>query len=148
MKKTIILITIGIILFGFLFYYLAWSLSPGSYARAETYELNVPEETLIEIINEVRVENEELDATSFFPDSKKKHWHSFYFQYEDKSLVIHTLTRPKNKTTTTFSFVGYKKRKDFGNWKAANEHFLWWKNSEAKNEFETKILKKIEDKIK
>ncbi|MCL5128805.1 hypothetical protein [Algibacter sp. L4_22] len=148
MKKKPLLIISGIILIGFFFYYLGWSLSPGSYSRAETYEFNISEETLIEIINEVKTENKELDAKTYFEDYKNKHWHFFYFQYLDKNQIIHTWSRPKNKTTTTFAFVAYKSRNDVGNWISANKYFWWWKNSEAKNEFETRILKKIEDKIK
>ena len=56
MKRKYSLIIIGILVFGFLFYYIAWSISPGSYGKAETYELNISEETLIEIINQVKVE--------------------------------------------------------------------------------------------
>ena len=148
MKRKTLLIITGIILIGFFFYYLAWSFSPGSYSRAETYEFDIPEKTLVEIINEVKTENKELDAKSYFGDSKDKHWHSFYFQYQDKKQIIHTWTRPKSKTVTTFAFVGYKSKRDLGNWISANKYFWWWKNSDAKNEFETRILKKIEDKIK
>ena len=148
MKKKILVIGIGIITIGFFFYYLVWSLAPGSYARAETYKFNIPEETLIEIINEVKAENKELDAKAHFGDSKDKHWHYFYFQYQDKKQIIHTWTRPKNKTITTFAFVGYKSKKDLGNWVSANKYFWWWKNSRAKTEFEERILKKIKEKIK
>jgi len=146
-QKTLFNIS-GIILIGFFLYYLAWSFSPGSYSRAETYEFDIPEKTLIEIIYEVKTENKELDGKSYFGDSKSKHWHSFYFQYPDKKQIIHTWTRPKNKTITTFAFVGYKSKEDVENWILANTHFWWWKNADAKNEFETRILKKIEDKIK
>jgi len=146
LKKKYSLIIIGILVFGFLFYYLGWSFSPGSYGRAETYELNTSEKVLIEIISEVKSENN-LNTNSF-ADHKNKHWHSIYFEYKDKNQIIHALTRPKNKTTTTFYFANYKNKTDFGNWIDANEYFWWWKNSKAKNEFEKRILEKIEEKIK
>lgn len=41
-------------------YYFGWSFAPGSYARAEIYEINLPEQELIDIIKEVKVENQEL----------------------------------------------------------------------------------------
>jgi hypothetical protein len=145
LKRKVIFIGIGIIIIGFLFYYLGWSLAPGSYSRAETYELNISEKALIEIINEVKSENNL--KTNSFSDHKNGHWYSIYFQYQDKNQIIHTLTRPKDKTKTTFYFSGYKSKTDVGNWIDANEYFWWWKNSKAKNEFETRILKKIEDKI-
>jgi hypothetical protein len=146
LKSKYLLITIGILAFGLLFYYIGWSFSPGSYGKAETYELNVSEKTLIEIINEVKSENN-LNTNSF-ADHKSKHWYSIYFEYKDKKQIIHTLTRPKNKTRTTFYFANYKNKSDLGNWIDANEYFWWWKNSSAKNEFEERILKKIKEKIK
>ncbi len=146
MKRKYLLALIGILAFGLLFYYIGWSFSPGSYGKAETYELNVSEKTLIEIINEVKSENN-LNTNSF-SDHKSEHWYSIYFEYKDKNQIIHTLTRPTNKTTTTFYFSGYKSKTVIGNWIDANEYFWWWKNSEAKNEFEERILEKIKKKIK
>ncbi len=146
MKNKFLLIGIGIILIGFFFYFLAWSFSPGSYGKAETYELNVPEKTLIEIINEVKTENNLM--TNSFSDHKKGHWYSIYFEYRDKNQIIHSLTRPKNKTKSKFYFANYKSKTDIGNWIDANEYFWWWKNSKAKNEFEERILEKIKEKIK
>ncbi|SFU37519.1 hypothetical protein SAMN05216480_10242 [Pustulibacterium marinum] len=146
MNRKHLLIITGIFTFGLLFYYLVWSISPGSYAKAETYELNIPEDTLIEIINDVKSENN-LQTNSFV-DHQNRHWYSIYFEYQDKNQIIHTLTRAKNKTTTTFYFSGYKNKTDIGNWINANEYFLWWKNSKEKKEFEKRILKKIEKKLK
>ncbi|SFW60106.1 hypothetical protein [Cellulophaga fucicola] len=146
MKRKYLLITIGLLAVGLLFYYIGWSFSPGSYGKAETYELNVSERILIEIINEVKSENN-LNTNSF-ADHKSKHWYSIYFEYKDKNQIIHALTRPKNKTTTTFYFANYKNKTDLGNWIDANEYFWWWKNSKAKNEFEERILERIKEKIK
>ena len=121
MKRKYSLIIIGIFAFGILFYYIGWSFSPGNYGKAETYELNISEKTLIEIINEVKSENN-LNTNSF-SDHKGKHWYSIYFEYKDKKQIIHTLTRPKNKTKTTFYFANYKNKSDLGNWIDANEYF-------------------------
>ncbi|MCT8339723.1 hypothetical protein MG296_06635 [Flavobacteriaceae bacterium TK19130] len=145
MKRKYSLIIIGFLAFAFLFYYIGWSFSPGSYGKAETYELNTDEKTLIEIINAVKSENNL--KTNSFADHKNGHWYSIYFEYKDKNLIIHALTRPKNKTTTLL-FSSYKNKTDLGNWTDANEYFWWWKNSKAKKEFETRILNKIEGKIK
>ena len=146
MKRKYSLIIIGILAFGILFYYIGWSFSPGSYGKAETYELNISEKTLIEIINEVKSENN-LNTNSF-SDHKSKHWYSIYFEYKDKNQIIHTLTKPKNKTKTTFYFANYKSKSDLGNWIDANEYFWWWKNSQAKTEFEKRILEKVKEKMK
>jgi hypothetical protein len=146
MKRKFSLLVMGFLAFGFLFYYIGWSFSPGSYGKAETYELNTDEKTLIEIINVVKSENNL--KTNSFADHKNGHWYSIYFEYKDKNLIIHALTRPKNKTTTTLYFSSYKDKTDLGNWIEANEHFWWWKNSKVKTEFETRILSKIKERIK
>ena len=146
MKRKYSLNIIGILAFGILFYYIGWSFSPGSFGKAETYELNISEKTLIEIINEVKSENN-LNTNSF-SDHKSKHWYSIYFEYKDKNQIIHTLTKPKNKTKTTFYFANYKSKSDLGNWIDANEYFWWWKNSQAKTEFEKRILEKVKEKMK
>ena len=149
MKKKLFIITLSIGLIGLFFYYLAWSLSPGSYAKAERYVLPVPEDTLIAIIKEVKTEHSEIAPQPVrYPDGKHTHWHSIYFQYEDSKQHIHTWTRSKNKTHTTFAFAGYNNENSVGNWIAANEYFWWWKNAKAKRMFETRILQKIKNKIK
>jgi len=148
LKKKILFIGIGIITIGFLFYYLGWSLSPGSYAKAETYEFDIPEKTLIEIIKEIKEENKDLDAElRGYYEHKNKYWYFIYFYYPEKKQIVSTYTSPKSKSVTTFAFVGYKRENDVGNWIAANKYFWWWKNSQAKTEFKTRILKKIENKI-
>ena len=121
MKRKYLLITSGILAFIVLFYYVGWSFSPGSFGKAETYELNISQKTLIEIINEVK--SGYSLSTNSFVDHKSKHGYSIYFEYIDKNQIIHALTRPKNKTRTTFYFVKYKNKSDLGNWIDANEYF-------------------------
>ncbi|MCL5247472.1 hypothetical protein M4I21_16750 [Cellulophaga sp. 20_2_10] len=146
MKKKILFIGFGIFLLAFLLYYVSWSFSPGSYGKAEAYELPISEKTLIEIITTVKTENNL--KTNSLNDHKNGHWYSIYFEYKDKKQLIHALTRPKNETNTTLYFSGYKSKEDLGNWIDANEYFWWWKNSKVKKEFESRILDKIKDKIK
>lgn len=144
--KKYLFLTIFVLAAVFVLYLISWSLSPGSYGRAEVYEFDIPEEQLIQIINEVKSENHYSESGEHgFLDHKKGHWYSIYF-YENKK-VTHTWTRPKNNNSTSFAFVGYQNDK-LGNWIDANEYFWWWKNSNAKNEFETTILKKIKEKVK
>ena len=38
----------------------AWFFSPGSYSRAEIYELEISKDSLIQIINEVKLENPDM----------------------------------------------------------------------------------------
>ena len=152
---------IAIALIGFAFYYLAWSFGPGSYARAELYQFNIPEDSLIKIINSVKTENINLTLTKkvnvpnggqfALEDGRKDnsdHWYSIYFYYPDKNQILHTWTRPKNKNTTTFAYVGLNNGLTLGNWKTINDSFWWWKNKPEVEEFEERILKKIRNKTK
>jgi hypothetical protein len=149
LKNRILYIGIGVITIMIFTYYLGWSLAPGSYARAERYEFDIPEKNLIEIIKEIKEENKELNAEHRgYYEHNNKHWYFIYFYYPEKKQIISTYTRPKTKLVTTFAFVGYKKENDVGNWTTANKYFWWWKNSQAKTDFKTRILKKLENKIK
>lgn len=150
MKKKLFITTLSIgLIIGLFLYYLAWLFSPGSYAKAERYVVPVSEEVLITIINEVKAEHPEIaPRTVRYSDGIHTHWHSIYFQYEDSKQNIHTWTRSKNKTHTTFAFAGYNNENSVGGWIAANEYFWWWKNAKVKKMFETRILQKIKEKIK
>ncbi len=141
-------------------YYLGWSFAPGSYARAEIYEIEVPEETLIRIIENVKNENplitlkekvETSENNKFYLREGRRDendfWYSIYFYYPEKNQIVKTWTRPKTKTTTSFAFVGINQGLILGNWKDVNESILWWKNKPIKKEFEDRILKKIKEKI-
>ena len=149
----------GLIVFLILAYVSAWMIAPGSYARAETYVFNIPEDSLLTIIYEVKKENPELDLVRKvnIPDGKyfeledgrrddKDYWYSIYFYYPDKNEILHTWTRPKTKNSTTFAFVGINSGLTLGNWRTINESFWWWKNKPDKDEFEERILKKIREK--
>ena len=140
-----------------LFYYGAWLFSPGSYAKAEVYRIDVSEEVLIDIIKDFKEENPSFDLkmkdktqneeSFYLNDDKKGFWHSFYFYYPEKNQIIHTWTRKYTNSSTNFAFVGVNNGLVLGNWIDANKYFWWWKNMEVKNEFEEKILKRIKKKV-
>ncbi|MGB0887008.1 MAG: hypothetical protein ACPGSL_02695 [Vicingaceae bacterium] len=148
-------------IFLILFLYLGWSLAPGSYARAEIYELDIPEKTLIKLIEDFKNDNPTLDLTErvripngqeFYMEEGRQdssdHWYSIYFYYPDKNQIVKTWTRPKTKNSTSFAFVGLNDGLTLGNWKDVNESFFWWKNTPMKDEFEKKILDGIIKRIK
>ena len=148
-------------IFLILFLYLDWSLAPGSYARAEIYELDIPEKTLIKLIEDFKNDNPTLDLTErvripngqeFYMEEGRQdssdHWYSIYFYYPDKNQIVKTWTRPKTKNSTSFAFVGLNDGLTLGNWKDVNESFFWWKNTPMKDEFEKKILDGIIKRIK
>ncbi len=153
----------AIIVFLFSAYLVAWFMAPGSYARVETYEFEISEDSLISIIESVKKENPKLVLTEkvkiprgqrFYikegRENKKflDHWYYIYFYYPDKNEIVKTWTRPKTKNSTIFAFVGLNSSLTLGNWRMVNESFWWWKNKPYKQEFEERILKKIKEKIK
>ena len=160
--NTNIRVSIGIIgwlILVFCFLYVgAWFISPGSYSRAEIYELEISKDLLIQIIKEVKSENPDLDLPQITTPQgiyleegkhgKSDHWHHIYFYYPDKRQVIHTWVRQNTRTTTNFAFVGVDNGSTIGNWTNVNDSFWWWNNRPLKIEFEKRILEKIEAKIK
>ena len=155
--KTKILIWIFIIVSASIgIFYLGWAFAPGSYARAEIYEIELPEQELIEIINEVKVENQILtlpqEMKVILKDGrlgreKFDFWYHIYFYYPDKNQIVKTWTRAHTRTTTSFAFVAVNQGLTLGNWTDVNKYFLWWKNAPMKEEFEKRILSRINDKV-
>ncbi|MCT8341217.1 hypothetical protein MG296_14215 [Flavobacteriaceae bacterium TK19130] len=152
---------IGLITFLILAYISAWLIAPGSYAKAEIYNFNMPEDSLLKIIYKVKDENPDLNLNQevrtpngdYFEleegrSDSKDYWHSIYFYYPDKNEIIFTWTRPKTKSSTSFAFVSINSGLTVGNWRTVNDSFWWWKNEPDKEEFEERILKKIIDKTK
>ncbi|MCF8278544.1 MAG: hypothetical protein K9J17_17585 [Flavobacteriales bacterium] len=137
----------------FAFYYFAWSFAPGSYPRAEIYEFDIPENELIEIIEEFKEENPHLKVPKLgqyeLVDGRKEpsdHWYDIYFYDKDNNQIIHTWTRPASKTTTSFAYDAVNHGLTLGNWETVNDSFWWWKNTPLKTRFETTILKSIKEK--
>lgn len=156
-KRNLVIGILAVFVILILGYFVIWSSAPGSYARAEIYELDISENELIGLIHEFKKENPTLNLNSkvivsngdevYLNDHKKGFWHSFYFYYPDKNQIIHTWTRPNTQNKTDFAFVAVNDGLTLGNWKSANESFFWWNNIPLKKEFENRILKGIKDKV-
>ncbi|TXI70047.1 MAG: hypothetical protein E6Q41_01825, partial [Cyclobacteriaceae bacterium] len=114
-RKTLIIL---LIVFAglFLIYKLADTFSPGSYGHAERYELNYPEEKVIEAIKKLKAEDKDLVVPKVtiqnsgqldLDDGKEKetdYWYKFYFFDKRKNQILFTWTRPSGPNTTTFAF--------------------------------------------
>jgi hypothetical protein len=74
-------------------------------------------------------------------------WYHIYFYYPEKNQIVKTWTRAHTQTTTNFAFVALNQGLTLGNWIDVNKYFLWWKNKPIKEEFEKRILSKIEEKV-
>jgi len=152
---------IGLILGGLLFYYIGWSFSPGSYSKAEIYKLEISEDSLIQIIKEVKLENPNLELKQMvrIPNGQdfqltegrqdsSDYWYDIYFYYPDKQQIVKTWIRPNFESGVDFAFVALNNGLTLGNWVDVNQYFWWWKNKPIKTEFENRILEKIKQKIK
>ena len=153
-RKTLIIILI--VLGGlFLLYKLADMFSPGSYGHAERYELDYPEEKVIDAINKLKESDKELVVPKVtiqnggqwdLSDGREKttdHWYKFYFYDKEKNRILFTWTRPSGKNTTTFAFVSINYGLDLGNWKDVNDDFGFSENREIKKNFEETILQRV-----
>ena len=157
-KRTqiIILIVLGGL---FLLYKLADMYSPGSYGHAERYELNYPEDKVIEVINKLKTADTELlvpkvtiqgSAQWDLNDGKEKetdYWYKFYFYDKRGNQILFTWTRPSGPNTTTFAFVSVNDGLDLGHWKEVNDDFGFFENREVIKSFEEGILKRIKDNL-
>ena len=149
MKRPIIITSL--ILAGLIgFYFLSRLFAPGSYAYAETYELNFSETEVINAINKLKTDNPELIVPICLKDGRHDttdHWFHTYFYYKDKNEIIYCWTRPTNKTKTTFAFVSVNTGLELGHWKTVNHDFGIFENKQIKKEFETRILQKLKSEL-
>ncbi len=148
-------ILLAFLIVGFLLMYLAWSFGPGGYPRAEVYEFAIPEDSLIQIIYEAKEENQNIKIPNeliepIFNEGRKDstdHYYHVFFYYPDKNQVVKTATRKDGKRKSTLMFI-YIYDLETRSWIQVNEYFWWWKNKPLLDEFEKRILSKIQEKVK
>ncbi|MBB5621513.1 hypothetical protein HDE69_002574 [Pedobacter cryoconitis] len=137
---------------GFGFYKLAELYSPGSYPNAETYDIRVSEEKIINSINKFKDVNPKfVPPVSFnLQDGRfnaNDHWYDVYFYYPESKEIIHVWTRPNGSGLTTVGFVSINQGDHLGNWKDINRDFSSSENSMQKAKFEKLILDPIKQII-
>ena len=155
-----ILIIILIVLGGLSFLYkLADIFSPGSYGHAERYELDYPEERVIEVMTKLKdvdkdlvvpkvtIQNSRQWVLSDGKERKTDYWYKFYFYDKEKNQILFTWTRPSGPNKTTFAFVSINNGLDLGHWKDINDDFGFFENRKILKRFEEKILKKVRNNL-
>jgi hypothetical protein len=158
-KKRIILILLIIVSIIFLLYWLAYQFGAGSYPYAEVYELNEPEQDVINAISQFKSENPDyivpkgsLDLGESEGRRNNSHWFNNYFYYPQENQIVFTWTRPESKTKTKFAFVSLNDGLVLGHWKRVNKDFGFFlfssENKRIKKQFEERILDKIKLKLK
>lgn len=133
--------------------------SPGSYAHAERYELEYPEEKVIEAISKLKKEDKDMAVPKTTiqnkgqwvlndgKENKTDHWHKFYFYNKEKKQILFTWTRASGPSSTTFAFVSINSGLDLGNWKDINNDFGFFENRRIIKDFEEMILKRVKDNL-
>ncbi|MBJ6119365.1 hypothetical protein JAO76_14240 [Pontibacter sp. BT310] len=127
-------------------------IAAGSFAYAETYELDYPETEVIEAITQFKRQYPEkivpiLPDGSVLKDQRRNesdHWFHVYFYDATKNQILNTWTRPAGRRKTTFALISVNKGLEIGNWKILNSDFNSEENRRLKNDFERQILKPIQ----
>ena len=120
-------------------------MSPGSYSKAEMYEINIAEDSLIKKIEDFKNLNPQykVPETSRFQDKRRSYYYHIYLYYPKEKRIVHTWTRG-NKRVSTLAFVATWSINSINeNYKEANENFWWWKNRDEKLLFEERIFNKL-----
>lgn len=120
-------------------------MSPGSYSRAETYELNIPEDSLIKIVENFKNVNPQykVPEPSIFLDHRERYYYHIYLYYPNEKRIVHTWTSG-NKRVSTFAFVAtWSVNSVDEDYKEVNGKFWWWKNRNDKLLFEERIFNKL-----
>lgn len=157
-KKRVLILSI--VLIGlFSIYKFAAMMAPGSYAFAEHYELNYPEDKVIEAIKTLKDSDPDLNVPGVpiqgnrpcllddGKDGETDYWYRFYFYDKKKNQILLTWTRPSGANATTFAFVSINNGLDLGHWKDINDDFGFFENRKIKKDFEATILKKIKEQL-
>lgn len=148
MRKYLLVFFI-VALVAYLLYYISESFSPGSYGNAETYELNVDETELIELIERFKEDNPQfkVPTQTQLSDHKNDHWYVIYFYYPEENEIIYTWTRPSGKGATTWALVSVNNGQMDGGWRDINKGLNSAENKVQINRFENLILEKVKEKI-
>jgi hypothetical protein len=149
-SKKIILIAVIVAIGLFGIYKFGVAFSPGSYAYAETYEINAPEPEVINAIQNLKKAHPDLSSPTSLLDGRKgnnDYWYHIYFYYPDKKQIVYSWTRPATNNRTTLAFVSISEGLTFGNWKLINKDFTAQKNQEFKEEFERRIFDSIKQRL-
>ncbi|MBI3220202.1 MAG: hypothetical protein HYZ44_11880 [Bacteroidetes bacterium] len=146
--RKIILTTLAVVVGLFFIYILGDAFSPGSYAQAETYELDYEESEVIKAINDLKTDNPNIAGPDFLSDERiDGNLYKVYFYFKDENKIVYTWTRPSGKNSTTFAFVSLNDGLTLGNWKDINDDFGFSENRRLKGIFEERILKEVEKRL-
>jgi hypothetical protein len=131
--------------------------SPTSHVHAERYELNYPEDKVIEAIVNLKGSDNLVVPKITTQDSmrwnlndgreKNAEHHKFYFYDKENNRILFTWTASSGPLTTTFAFVSVNEGIDKQNWKDVNDDYTFFENRKIVNNFEETILAKLKKSL-
>lgn len=125
----------------------------GSYPCTKSWELNVKEDELISIIEEVKKEHPEICPPANdtqYRSHQEHYWYMVYFYFPDTKEYVHTWTResyPEEAGYTSFALIGFSQDGKDISYKRINDDYRWPSNAKHINEFKSRILKLVREKI-
>jgi len=161
-KKLLIIILVSIIGLFFLWVGFLWKIFScdiaGSFPCVETWNLNIKEGDLIEIIKEIKKEHPELEPPNVSSPTSGRHeyWYDVDFYYADTKEDVQAWTRPcSDSSMTTLAFVAIFSHFDSltpvneikSDRREINRDFGYFENRREIGKFRNRILKLIEQKI-
>jgi hypothetical protein len=125
----------------------------GSYPFAEIYTIKISEVKLIKAIEDFKKNNRKFDMPPSLNliDGRNEnydYWYHIYFYDSSQNQIIHTWTRPIDKSKTSFALVSINNIRKTGDWKKINNDFSFFENIKIKKSFEVRLLRGIYKYIK
>ena len=125
----------------------------GSYPFVESWDLEVGEPELLQIITKLQLANKLVapPGTSSIVASERSgyngYWLDLTIYYADTDEVVRAWTRPDSKRVTTLAFYSIVGRKSLESEKLINRDFWFWDNRHEINKFKTSVIDKIQKEI-
>src|SRR5581483_5229342 len=146
-KTRKLFIITGIICVGlFVMYQAAKMMAPGSYVYAKSYQLDAPENKVIEAVKMFKKRHPEMvDPDSNLIESEGRrdssYWYFIYLYYPKEEQTVLAWTRPTvDSLNTELAFVSIN---DGSGWKQINKDFSGDDNKKLKAQFEQRFVKAL-----
>lgn len=126
--------------------------SAGSYPYAETYEINLTKEQVIEKIKKLKDTETKLQVPPFkwsgntieLKDENSKNNYSFYIYLKDSNQIIYSDVREDGSNKAIIYLISIQNGLSLGNWREINKDLSAEENEKIKFFFKDNIVFKME----
>ena len=166
MNRRTVTVSILILLFSIVFFYIATLFRPGSYVYSECYTFDVNEAALVEAVMKFKrdsvhyvVPNVSFPKESQITRQEKMidgrrdstdHFFHVYFYYQNEDQIVNTWIVPDtdDSSKSIFAFNAINTGTILGNWKDINKDYTSAENERQKKMFEQRILNSVKKYLK